>query len=90
MPLDIKGNIAILSGRADITESEPLLEWLTTTDDPVVDVSDCQQAHTAVLQVLRRARPTLVGHEHAEDWRALLSGAYCPAPTLDILEVDHE
>ncbi len=53
--------VIAMEGRCSLDESETLLMLLSESADPIVDWSACDDAHSAVLQVLLAARPTLIG-----------------------------
>lgn len=61
MSVDLSDAAAVLTGICDVAEAETLLAWLQTHPQGPVDLSRCEHAHTAVVQVLIAARPTLVG-----------------------------
>lgn len=61
MPFDLRDDCLMLHGQCPIEEAEPLLEALQGATVPVVDLSGLEQAHTAVLQVLMAAAPTIRG-----------------------------
>ncbi|GJE27660.1 hypothetical protein [Methylobacterium organophilum] len=61
MPLDLRDDCVLLTGHCPIEEAERLLDVLRGAADPVVDLSGLEQAHTAVLQVLMAAAPTIRG-----------------------------
>ena len=44
-----------------VEDALPLLEFLKAGDAPEVDLSACAWLHTALLQLLLTARPTLIG-----------------------------
>jgi hypothetical protein len=50
-----------LQGVCPIEDAEPLLQCLLATPGAVVDWSGCDAAHTAVIQVLLAAKPSLHG-----------------------------
>ena len=54
------GNI-ILEGDCRIEEAEALLQMLLATPGAPVDWTRCGQLHSAVVQVIVTAKPTLVG-----------------------------
>ena len=71
MPVELKDTVAVLDGICEVAEAEPLLAWLQAHPRAAVDVSRCEHVHTAVLQVLMAAHPTLLG-VRANDDRAWL------------------
>ena len=60
MPMELSETVAILTGICEVAEAETLLAWLQAHPQGPVDVSRCEHAHTAIVQVLMAARPTLV------------------------------
>lgn len=61
MPMDLSDTAAVLTGICEVGEAETLLTWLQAHPQGPVDVSGCEHAHTAIVQVLMAARPTLIG-----------------------------
>lgn len=59
--LDPQSGVIILEGNCGMEDSEALLGLLTLGEQPAVDWSKCTGLHTAVLQVLLAARPTVTG-----------------------------
>lgn len=53
--------VILLEGACPIEDAEALLRRLSDDPDALVDWSACEQAHTAVVQVLMAARPRFVG-----------------------------
>ncbi|MDZ7854747.1 hypothetical protein [Sphaerotilus sp.] len=69
---------ATLQGQVSAEDAEPLLEWLKSHPGSAVNVTRCQQMHTAVLQVLLALRPRITG-QPADPWlQAVLA---TPQPT---------
>jgi hypothetical protein len=63
--LDPKGVIR-LEGVCPIEEAETLLALRLANPDAPIDWTGCDQAHTAVIQLLFVGRPTLVGSPKGE------------------------
>ena len=61
MPMDLSETAAVLSGICEVAEAETLLAWLQAHPEGPVDVSGCEHAHTAIVQVLIAARPAVIG-----------------------------
>jgi anti-anti-sigma regulatory factor len=61
MSVRLDGNIIVLEGACRVEDAEPLLGWLQADKDIVVDLTDAEHLHTAVLQVLMALRPALKG-----------------------------
>lgn len=72
MPMDLSDTAAVLTGICEVGEAETLLTWLQAHPQGPVDVSGCEHAHTAIVQVLMAARPTLIGGREGDDGRAWL------------------
>jgi hypothetical protein len=51
----------VLDGDCGVEDAETLLQMLLASPAAPVDLSQCGILHTAVVQVLLRARPKLVG-----------------------------
>ena len=61
----------MLAGACAVDDAEPLLQLLRRHPSASVDWSGCEQAHTAVLQVLMAARPKICGPTRSaflRDW----------------------
>ena len=78
MPMDLSESAAVLTGICDVAEAETLLAWLQAHPQGPVDVSACEHAHTAVVQVLMAMRPTLTGQPAGDDGPAAWLGALRP------------
>lgn len=61
MPMDLSETAAVLAGICEVAEAETLLAWLQAHPEGPVDVSGCEHAHTAIVQVLIAARPAVTG-----------------------------
>ena len=61
MSMRLDGNIIVLEGACRVEDAESLLGWLQTDRGLVVDLTDAEYLHTAVLQVLMALRPALKG-----------------------------
>lgn len=61
MALDTSGAVIRLSGHCPVEEAEPLLDALRLNPDAIVDLTGAAWVHTAVLQVLLAAAPSLRG-----------------------------
>ena len=61
MPMDLSETAAVLTGICEVAEAETLLAWLQAHPQGPVDVSGCEHAHTALVQVLLAAGPTMIG-----------------------------
>lgn len=59
--LTCQGNVARIEGAGTVDDAEPLLAFLLGEADRAVDLGACTSLHLAVVQVLRAARPRLVG-----------------------------
>lgn len=72
MPISLNGSLARLEGHVEIAEAEALHAFLADQSDPVVDVTECLSAHTAVAQLIVLHAPALEGAIGSRDWRELL------------------
>jgi hypothetical protein len=61
MPVEIEDAAARFVGACVVEEAEALLDWLRVTPDATVDLSACEAAHSALLQLLLAAAPGLSG-----------------------------
>jgi hypothetical protein len=53
--------VVMLEGVCSIDDAEALLRSLSANPSALVDWSACDQAHSAVIQVLMAVRPRMVG-----------------------------
>jgi len=60
MPLRLDGEVLHLDEECGVEEALALLEHLTTTPPPAVDLRGCTHLHTALVQVLAACRPRTV------------------------------
>jgi hypothetical protein len=58
MPLEL-GATAALTGTVSVEDAEPLASWLRDHHDAHVDLSGATHLHTAALQALLCAQPTI-------------------------------
>ncbi|MGO9898205.1 MAG: hypothetical protein ACLP0J_00600 [Solirubrobacteraceae bacterium] len=58
MPLEL-GTTAVLTGTVSVEDAEPLTSWLRDHHDAHVDLGACTHLHTAALQALLCAGPTI-------------------------------
>jgi alpha-D-ribose 1-methylphosphonate 5-triphosphate diphosphatase PhnM len=59
MTITYKKSKAVLSDVVSVEETEGLLEWLQAHPKGKLDLSGCVHLHTANLQVLMAARPSI-------------------------------
>lgn len=59
MSVQADGEVIVLSGRCGVEEAEALLNALCSRPRPV-DLSGCEQLHTALVQILLAAESPLV------------------------------
>ncbi len=76
MPIAYQKNVAKFSGVITAEEAEPLLEWLQTHPKAKVDLSALSHLHTADLQVLLAARPSIVAWPQDEGLAAWLQASF--------------
>jgi len=55
VPVVYEGRRAVFRGRCTIDEAEALRGFFVEHDDPLVDLGPCEQAHLALLQLVRIA-----------------------------------
>ena len=60
MSIVFRNQRARLEGHCSVEEAESLHAWMLEQTAPEVDLSACEHLHTAVLQTLLVARPSLV------------------------------
>jgi len=61
MSVCLDGEIIRLEGRCHLEDAEPLLGLLQAAAGRMVDLSDAETLHTAVIQVLLAFRPGMAG-----------------------------
>jgi hypothetical protein len=61
MSVRLDGNVIVLEGACRVEDAEPLLGWLQADRSLAVDLTDAEQLHAAVLQVLMALSPVLQG-----------------------------
>ena len=67
MAIKLTEHAARLTGKCGFDDAEPLLEWLLQhPENKAVDLKDCMQLHTAVLQVLMALSPPIIGPPKGE------------------------
>ncbi|CAO3362549.1 hypothetical protein VH569_32190 [Azospirillum sp. 11R-A] len=59
MPIRYDADLARFEAACTVEDALPLAEWLEATAAPRVDLSACTDLHTALLQLLLAARPTM-------------------------------
>ena len=74
MPLEQDGTRILLTGHCAVEDAEPLLDALRATPDAVVDLTGAAWLHSAVLQVLMVAAPSLHGRPDGLVPAACLAG----------------
>ena len=61
MPVTVTRGVVTLAGVVRVDDAEPLTRYLSQTPRPKVRLTECSHLHTAALQALLVARPTVVG-----------------------------
>ena len=61
MPVTVTRGVVTLAGVVRVDDAEPLTRYLSQTPRPKVRLTECTHLHTAALQALLVARPTVVG-----------------------------
>ncbi|WP_201833884.1 hypothetical protein [Microvirga zambiensis] len=83
MSVRLDGNVIILEGACRVEDAEPLLGWLQADRDRMVDLSNAEHLHAAVLQVLMALRPAVSGPAKDPFFRDWISPALGEAPVGD-------
>jgi anti-anti-sigma regulatory factor len=71
MSVRLEDNVIFLEGPCRVEDAEPLLGWLQADRSRVVDLTDAEHLHTAVLQILMALRPHIRGagrNSFIKDW----------------------
>ena len=72
MSIEYTEDRAVFKDTVSVDEAEPLLDWITSLDEAVVDLSECTHIHTSVMQVLMAAEDLRVeklpGDKSFRDW----------------------
>jgi hypothetical protein len=79
MPIEFKKNRVIFRDVARVEEAEALLEALQKKPSAKVDLSVCTHLHTANLQVLMVARPSIDSWPQDPELRTWLEAVLKPA-----------
>jgi hypothetical protein len=79
MPIEFKKNRVIFRDVVRVEEAEALLEGLQKKPSAKVDLSDCTHLHTANLQVLMVARPSIDSWPQDPELRTWLEAVLKPA-----------
>ncbi|MBM6579569.1 hypothetical protein ILT44_05190 [Microvirga sp. BT689] len=82
MSARLDGNIIVLEGACRVEDAEPLLGWLQADRSLIVDLTDAEHLHTAVLQLLMAMRPALKGPARDDFIREWLTPALLEADPL--------
>lgn len=82
MPLKL-GATAILSGTVTVEDAEPLSSWLRDHHTAEIDLSGCTHLHTAALQALLCAQPTITAPPADEFLKRWILPILTPDPTPD-------
>ena len=61
MSVRLEGNVILLEGPCRVEDAEPLLGWLQADRGRIVDLTEAEHLHAAVLQTLMALRPALRG-----------------------------
>ncbi len=61
MSAHLDGHVIRLEGQCRVEDAEPLLGWLQADRSRVVDLTDTEHLHTAVLQILMALKPSIHG-----------------------------
>ncbi len=61
MSVRLEGHVIRLEGQCRVEDAEPLLGWLQADRSRIVDLTDAEHLHAAVLQVLMALEPSIQG-----------------------------
>ncbi len=61
MSVRLEGQVIVLEGVCRVEDAEPLLRWLQADASRLVDLSEAEHLHAAVLQILMAFKPGLKG-----------------------------
>lgn len=82
MPITYEGDRAVLSGQCDVTDALDFSEWLAAPGAArLVDLSEAEHLHLAVLQCLQYFRPETKGRPKDEFLAYLVDAATSDSPT---------
>lgn len=59
MSIEYKKTVAIIEGDCSVEDAETLLEWILVNPKGKINLKQCEQMHTAVLQVLMAIKPSV-------------------------------
>lgn len=59
MPIELKQDVARLSGKCTIDDTSAFYEWLQQHPQGNVDLRDCEHLHMSILQLLMAAKPSI-------------------------------
>ena len=71
MSVRLEDNVIFLEGPCRVEDAEPLLGWLQADRSRVVDMTEAEHLHTAVLQILMALAPPIRGagkNSFIRDW----------------------
>ncbi|WP_414475349.1 hypothetical protein [Microvirga sp. M2] len=79
MSVRLDGDVIVLEGPCRVEDAEPLLGYLQADRSRIVDLTEAEHLHAAVLQILMALRPALRGsgrNSFMRDWitPALMTG----------------
>lgn len=84
MSVHLDGSTVVLEGICRVEDAEPLLRWLQSDPGRIVDLSDVEHLHAAVLQVLMAFRPSLKGPPKDEFLRGWVMPALLDPGSCDM------
>ena len=83
MPVIVGKASASLQGVCTVEDAEPLVQWLLAHPGGNVEMKDCENLHSAVLQTLLAGQAKCVGWPAGAGLRAWLQAAMCASPIGD-------
>lgn len=77
MPIEYQQNCIVLSGICTVEEAEGLHAWLLEHVGSQVDLAQCEHMHTAIVQLLLRAKPTVIAQPQEPFFRKWIVPLLC-------------
>ncbi|WP_457571855.1 hypothetical protein [Desulfovulcanus sp.] len=72
MAITYNKNTACLNGNCTVDEAEEFAEWFKKTKNPVLDLSQMEHIHTAVLQCILYFKPEITRYPEDRLWQEIL------------------
>ena len=81
MSARLDGNVILLEGPCRVEDAEPLLGWLQADRNRIVDLTEAEHLHAAVLQVLMALKPSIRGNAKDPFIRDWLTPIWADGPS---------